>query len=118
MGERSAKVLVGFGHNDRSRGCDGVEDNAREVRVPGSIKGDGGIAARVSNVPVKQHKLPERRGHIPPRPAPIKRGVDAAVVESKAAVVLTRDNIIRLSEVEDDELVVLTAPGAVLDRPE
>ena len=116
MEERSAKFLVGFGHNDRIRGCDGVEDNAREVRVPVSIKGDGGIAARVSNVPVKQHKLPERRGHIPPRPAPIKREVDAAVVESKAAVVLTRDNIIRIRGVEDDELLGLPAQGAVLAR--
>src|SRR5207247_3267916 len=33
-------------------------------------------------------------------PAPIKREVDAAVVESKAAVVLTRDNIIRIRGVK------------------
>src|SRR5439155_19916223 len=70
----------------------------------------------VTEVDVNKHKLPIRRVYIPPRPTTIKRVFDAEVVESKAAVVLTRDNIIRISGVEDDELLGLPAQGAVLAR--
>src|SRR5207245_11772007 len=95
------------------RGCGGVGDDAGEIAVAVRSKGDRRIAARVSNVPVGQRKLPERRGHIPPRPAPVKREGDAAVVEPKTAVVLTRNNIVWIRRGEDDELLGPPAEGRV-----